>query len=212
MEKKESNPFGSQDQTPNKPMLPHWYTTRQDAAQAFSEMVHRRNPDFNKLFAGNSQPGVCLITGESKKYANQSAAPKNDRDGTSMSAASRSKRSTDGDQDDSNKDSPLSKKQKSNIISEDENPSGLAQNLGKVVSESEYESEYDSDTEFRQEYEELCKVRDTLKEENSVLTQRLAKLSEKCLELTNENDSLEEELVRMFGPESIADLLHMKPT
>jgi len=42
----------------------------------------------------------------------------------------------------------------------------------------------------QQEYEELRKIRDTLKEENSVLTQRLAKLSEKCPELTNENDSL----------------------
>ena len=56
----------------------------QDAAQAFSEMVHRRNPDFNKLFARNSQPDVSLMTGESREYANQSGAPKNDRDATSM--------------------------------------------------------------------------------------------------------------------------------
>jgi len=35
----------------------------QDAAQAFSEMVHRRNPDFNKLFARNSQPDVSLMIG-----------------------------------------------------------------------------------------------------------------------------------------------------
>jgi len=56
----------------------------QDAAQAFSEMVHRRNPDFNKLFTRNSQADVSLMTGESREYANQSAAAKNDRDGTSM--------------------------------------------------------------------------------------------------------------------------------
>ena len=56
----------------------------QDAAQAFSEMVHRRNPDFNILFARNSQPDVSLMTGESREYANPSAAPKKDRDRTSM--------------------------------------------------------------------------------------------------------------------------------
>jgi hypothetical protein len=44
----------------------------QDAAQAFSEIAHRRNPDFNKLFAGNSKPGVSLMTGESREYGNQS--------------------------------------------------------------------------------------------------------------------------------------------
>jgi len=58
----------------------------QDAAKAFSEMVHRnfgqKNQDFN-LFARNSQP-VSLMTGESREFGNQSCAPKNDRDGTSM--------------------------------------------------------------------------------------------------------------------------------
>jgi hypothetical protein len=56
----------------------------QDAALAFSEMVRRRNPDFNKLFARNSEPVLSLITGESREYANQSSASKHDRDGTSM--------------------------------------------------------------------------------------------------------------------------------
>ena len=50
----------------------------------------------------------------------------------------------------------------------------------------------------QEEYEELCKVRDTLKEENSILTQRLAKLSEKCLALANENDSLEVNLIPLI--------------
>jgi len=46
----------------------------QDAALAFSEMVHRRNPDFNKFFARNSEPVLSFMTGVSK----------HDRDGTSM--------------------------------------------------------------------------------------------------------------------------------
>ncbi|XP_039686054.1 G-box-binding factor 1 [Medicago truncatula] len=245
MGKKESIPFGRaynflvpQDQTPNNPMLPHCDTTMQVAAQAFSEMVHRRNPDFNKLFARNSKPDSSLMTGESREYGNQSSSPKNDRDGTSMSATSGSMRSADGDQDDSNKDSPLSKKQKSNMITEDENPSGLAQNLGTAVKESDTDLDVDTqlknmeDDERRKErkrlsnrksakrskikkqkeYEEQCQKINTLKDENSVLTHTLTELSEKCLELTDENDSIEEELVRMYGPESIADLLHMKPT
>ena len=56
----------------------------QDAAQAFSELVHRRNPDFNKLCTRNSEPVLSLMTGESREYGNQSSAPKHDRDGTSM--------------------------------------------------------------------------------------------------------------------------------
>ena len=43
----------------------------------------------------------------------------------------------------------------------------------------------------QKEYEEQCQKIDTLKDEISVLTQTLAELSEKCLELTNENDSIE---------------------
>ncbi|XP_039686922.1 uncharacterized protein [Medicago truncatula] len=172
MGKKESNPFGRpynfsapQDQTPNKPMIPHWDTTMQennallqcdptdlsynphvaeDAALAFSEMVHKRNPDFNKLFARNSEPVLSLMTGESREYANQSSASKHDRDGTSRREASGSKRSTDGDQDDSNKDSPSSMKQRSNIIIGDENPSGLAQNLVTVVKESDTDIDVDA--------------------------------------------------------------------
>ncbi|KEH40780.1 putative transcription factor bZIP family [Medicago truncatula] len=306
MRKEESTPFGrpynfmapQDDQTPNKPMLPHWTTAMQayynpgstpspfynhplaaapylyhqyilqnqannvllqrdalhdpvrlsnkphvvveDAAKAFSEMVHRnfgqKNQDFN-LFARNSQP-VSLMTGESREFGNQSSAPKNDRDGTSMSAASGSKRSPDRDQDDSNKNSPLTKKHKSNMITADENSSGLAQNLGTVIKESDADivnvdaqlknmegddirkerkrlsnrkSAKRSKIKKQQECEELYNKIDTLKDENSVLAQTLAKLSEECLELANENDSIEEELVKKYGPESIADLLLIKP-
>jgi len=56
----------------------------QVAAQAFSEVVHRRNPDFNKLFSRNSEPVLSLMNGESKEYGNQSSGPKDDRDETSM--------------------------------------------------------------------------------------------------------------------------------
>jgi len=58
----------------------------------------------------------------------------------------------------------------------------------------------------RQEYEELRKIRDTLKKENSVLTQRLAKLSEKCLELANENDYLEVNLILYIKIRYLFDL------
>jgi len=47
----------------------------------------------------------------------------------------------------------------------------------------------------QQECEELCNKIDTLKNENSVLAQTLAKLSEECLELTNENDSIEVSII-----------------
>lgn len=59
----------------------------QDATLAFSEMVRRNigegKQDFNKLFAGNSQP-LSLITGDLREYGNTSSAPKNVRDGTSI--------------------------------------------------------------------------------------------------------------------------------
>jgi len=57
----------------------------QDAAQAFSELVHRRNPDFNKLGTRNSESVLSLMTGKSREYENQSSAPKHDREGTSIS-------------------------------------------------------------------------------------------------------------------------------
>jgi len=42
----------------------------------------------------------------------------------------------------------------------------------------------------QQECEELSQKIDTLKDENSVLRQTLAEHSEKCFELSNENDSI----------------------
>ncbi|WJX16891.1 hypothetical protein P8452_06872 [Trifolium repens] len=213
----------------------------EDAALAFAKVVHRnlgeRNPDFNKLFSGNLHP-LSLTSGVSRECGNQSSAPKDDKDGASTSAASGSKRSSDENQDDTNKDFPLSKKQKSDLIIGDENPSGLTQNLETVVKESDADVEADAQLKYtedddirkerkrqsnresakrsrirkQQECEELCKNIDTLKDENSVLTQRLVALSEECLELTNENESIQEELIKKYGRESIQDLLLlMKP-
>ncbi|XP_045832187.1 G-box-binding factor 1-like [Trifolium pratense] len=218
----------------------------EDAALAFSEVVQRnfgeRNPNFNKL-SRNLQP-LRLTSGVSRECENQSLAPKNDRDGASTSAASGSKKSSDENQDDTDKDFPLSKKQKPDLITGDENPSGLTQNLETVVKESDADvdgdGDGDADTQLKftegddirkerkrqsnresakrsrmrkqQECEELCKKIDTLKDENSVLTQRLVALSEECMELTNENDSIQEELITKYGRESIEDLLDlMKP-
>ncbi|GAU34043.1 hypothetical protein TSUD_16300 [Trifolium subterraneum] len=116
----------------------------EDAALAFSEVVHRnfgeRNPNFNKLFSRNLQP-LSLISGVSRECENQSSTPKNERDGASTSAASGSKKSSDENQDDTSKDFPLSKKQKSDLITGDENPSGLTQNLETVVKESDADAD-----------------------------------------------------------------------
>ncbi|XP_004498193.1 light-inducible protein CPRF3-like [Cicer arietinum] len=300
MGKEESNTFGRpynftgpNDETPNKPTLPHWTTSMQayynrgstpapflnqfahgpylyqhpymwlnqannallqcdplhdpaklsnkphppeGAALAFQQIVLRnygdRNSDWKKLFGRNSQP-ESSITGESREYGNQSSARKNDWAGTSMSVASGSKRSPDEDQDDSKNDFTISKKQKSNMTTGDENSSGLTQNVGKVAKESDADAQLKNtdDDDIRkerkrqsnresakrsrirkqQECDELCKKVDSIRDGNSALTQMLVKLSEECLELTNENDSIEEELIKRYGPESIADLLLMKP-
>ncbi|CAK8570871.1 unnamed protein product [Lathyrus sativus] len=210
----------------------------QDATLAFSEMVCRNmgegKPDFNKLFTGNSQP-LSLITGDLREHGNTSSAPKNARDGISMSVPSGSKRSPGEEQESTNNLFPSSLTLKPSMIIGDENPSGLTQNLETLVKESDA----DADTQLKnmegddirkerkrqsnresakrsrirkqQECEELSKKIDTLKDENSVLTQRLATLSEECQELTNENNSIQEELIKRYGSESIADLLRMKP-
>ncbi|XP_058761424.1 G-box-binding factor 1-like [Vicia villosa] len=210
-----------------------------DPALAFSGTARRNvgegNSDFNKLFIGNS---LSLITGDSREYGNPSSAPKNDRDGTSMSVPTGSKRSPGEEQEGTNNVLPLSMTLKPNMIIGDENPSGLTQNLETLVKESDADENADTQLKIlegdddvrkerkrqsnresakrsrmrkQQECEELCKKIDTLKDENSVLTQRLVTLSEECLELTNENNSIEEELVKRYGSESIADLLLMKP-
>jgi len=44
---------------------------------------------------------------------------------------------------------------------------------------------------WQKECEELHKKMEILKDENSVLTQRLKSLSEECLEICNENDAIE---------------------
>ncbi|KAL5070874.1 hypothetical protein RYX36_021761 [Vicia faba] len=195
------------------------------------------NSDFNKLFIGNSQP-LSLITGNSREYGNPSSLPKSDRDGTLMSVPSGSKRFPGEEQEGiNNVVFPLSMTLKPNMIIGDGNPSGLTQNLETFVKESRADD--DADTQLKnmegddirkerkrqsnresakrsrmrkqQECEELCKKIDTLKDENSALTQRLVTLSEECMELTTENNSIEEELIKMYGADSIADLLLMKP-
>ncbi|KAK7310362.1 hypothetical protein RJT34_07827 [Clitoria ternatea] len=60
---------------------------------------------------------------------------------------------------------------------------------------------------WQKECEELHTNAEILKDENSLLRQRLIRLSEECMELSNENVSIQEELVELYGPESVADLL-----
>ncbi|RHN64080.1 putative transcription factor bZIP family [Medicago truncatula] len=63
----------------------------------------------------------------------------------------------------------------------------------------------------KHEREDRTKI-ETLNEEIAVLTKQLKSYFEACLELAEENDSIEEELIKEYGPELIADLLFMKPT
>lgn len=50
---------------------------------------------------------------------------------------------------------------------------------------------FSSFASWQKECEELHKQMEMLKDENSVLTQRLKSLSEECLEICNENDAIE---------------------
>ncbi|XP_028798481.1 G-box-binding factor 1 isoform X1 [Neltuma alba] len=63
----------------------------------------------------------------------------------------------------------------------------------------------------QQECDELRKIMDDLVKKNSLLKDKLVSLSEDCLELNNENDYIEEEITKMYGIESIADLIAMRP-
>ncbi|XP_054785606.1 G-box-binding factor 1-like isoform X2 [Prosopis cineraria] len=63
----------------------------------------------------------------------------------------------------------------------------------------------------QQECDELRKIVDDLVKNNSLLKDKLMSLSEDCLELNNENNSIEEEITKIYGIESIADLIAMRP-
>ncbi|KAK4284691.1 hypothetical protein QN277_001486 [Acacia crassicarpa] len=63
----------------------------------------------------------------------------------------------------------------------------------------------------QKECDELRKIMDDLVKNNSLLKDQLMSLSEDCLELNNENNSLEEEITKMYGPEAISDLIAMRP-
>lgn len=128
------------------------------------------------------------------------------------------------------------KEQKSKMTVEDEKPSWLIQSLRTVVKESDSDVDADAQLKYmeaddirkerkrqsnresakrtrlrkKQEREDRTKI-DTLNEEIAVLTKQLKSYSEACLELADENDSIEEELIKEYGLESIADLLLMKP-
>ncbi|KAG5010136.1 hypothetical protein JHK82_018755 [Glycine max] len=63
---------------------------------------------------------------------------------------------------------------------------------------------------LEKEIEELGEKHKSLIEKHLKLKQRLWRLDEECLEISNENEALEEELVKEHGPESVADILSMK--
>lgn len=212
---------------------------KQDAALIFSENVRRifgeNNLNSTKKCDGNLQP-ESLKTKESRKNGKRSSIPKKERDGVSTSAA-RGSKELPGEGPDTNNDFPSTKKQQCNVMlgngmfqvnSTEQNQStgtGLnASGSNAQISkreedeirrerkrQSNRESAKRSRIRKQQECEELHRNVDILKDENSKLIQSLKRHSEDSLELSNENDSIEEELVKMYGPESIADLMSMKP-
>ncbi|TKY69146.1 G-box-binding factor 1 [Spatholobus suberectus] len=206
-----------------------------DAVLAFSEIVHRtfgeQNPNSIKRCARNLQP-KSLITKESRENGSKSSILKTTRDGMLCSATNGNKGSPDEDHD-TNNDFPSTKKQQCILMLENASSTKLNQNLetgldafgtnahlvklekDEIRKERKRQSNRESARRSRMRKEKECvelhKKMETLKDENSMLTQRLKNLSEECLEMCNENDAIEEELVKMYGPESIADLLPMKP-
>ncbi|KAE9595379.1 putative transcription factor bZIP family [Lupinus albus] len=206
-----------------------------DAALVFPEKLRgtfdENNADSMKFFDGNLRPDTLKFK-ESRKKCNISSIPKNDKDGISLSGTSGSKE-TLGEGHDTNNDFPLTAKQQYTVMLGNANSIEQNQNSGNCLNttsssvqfsklgedeirkerkrQSNRESAKRSRMRKQKECDELHRNMDILKDENSELTHLLMKLSEECLELSTENDSIEEELVEMYGPESIADLLPMKP-
>ncbi|XP_019430373.1 PREDICTED: transcription factor HBP-1a-like isoform X2 [Lupinus angustifolius] len=206
-----------------------------DTALVFPEKLRgtfdENNVDSMKFFAGNLRPDTLKYK-ESRNKCNRSSIPKNDNEGMSLSGTSGSKESP-GEGHGTNIDFPLTVKQQYTVMLGNANSSEQNQNSGTCLNttnssvqfsklgedeirkerkrQSNRESAKRSRMRKQKECEELHRNMDILKDENSELTHLLMKLSEECLELSTENDSIEEELVEMYGPESIADLLPMKP-
>ncbi|XP_027355368.1 G-box-binding factor 1-like [Abrus precatorius] len=84
----------------------------------------------------------------------------------------------------------------------------LNQNLGTDLNASEANPQL----EDKKEHEELSKTVDHLSLKNSLLKKKIHDLSHECEELTNENNSLLEELVEKYGLETIVNLMNTKPT
>ncbi|XP_027360936.1 G-box-binding factor 1-like [Abrus precatorius] len=203
-------------------------TVAGDAALAFSEMVYNtfgeQNMNSMNGCARNLQP-ESLITDKSRENENESSTPQDSRDVVSRSATNGSKGSQDKDRD-TNNDFPSAKKLQSNSTELNHNfgtglnASGTNAQLAKLEKDeirkerkrqSNRESAKRSRIRKEKECDELHNNIRILKDENSLLTQRLVSLSEDCMELCNENDFIEEQLVEIYGPESIADLLPLKP-
>ncbi|RDX95465.1 G-box-binding factor 1, partial [Mucuna pruriens] len=189
-------------------------TVSGDAVLAFSEIVHRtfgeQNLNSIEICARNLQP-ESSITKESRENGSKSSILKTDRDGVLCRAANGNKGSPDEDHD-TNNDFPSTKKQQCNLMLENASSTKLNQNLetcldasgtnAQVVNlekdeirkerkrQSNRESARRSRMRKEKECEELHKKMEILKEENSMLTQRLKSLSEDCLELCNENNSI----------------------
>ncbi|XP_027913266.1 G-box-binding factor 1-like isoform X1 [Vigna unguiculata] len=206
----------------------------EDAVLAFSEIVHRtfgeQNLNSIKKCARNLQP-KSLIPKESRGDGSNSSILKN-KDRVLCSEAYGNKGSLHEDHDTAN-DFPSTKEQYCNLMLENASSTqpnqGLETGLDAIGTNTELvklekdeirrerkrqsnrESARRSRMRKERECEELHKKMEILKDENSVLTQRLKSLSEECLEICNENDAIEEELVKMYGTESISYLLAMKP-
>ncbi|MED6196654.1 hypothetical protein PIB30_049399, partial [Stylosanthes scabra] len=211
---------------PNHQQQPSVVPVVGDAASVFSEKVQRmfgaNNKDSIKKGDGNLQ-SKSSITKEAREAEHGCSTPNHDMSGASG-----------GKEGQCSKNDFPSPKQKCNVMPGNENStkqnkdtiavlnaSGSIVQLAKLEDDekrkerkrqSNRESAKRSRLRKQKECEELHGNMESLKDENSSLTQTLVRLSEECLDLSNENDSIQEELVKMYGAESIADLLPMKPS
>ncbi|WVZ10017.1 hypothetical protein V8G54_014547 [Vigna mungo] len=176
-------------------------TVSEDAVLAFSEIVHRtfgeQNLNSIKKCARNLQP-KSLIPKESRGDGSKSSILKNNKERVLCSEAYGNKGSLHEDLLTAN-DFPSTKKQHCNLVLEND-AIGTNTELVKLEEDeirrerkrqSNRESARRSRMRKERECEELHKKMEILKDENSMLTQRLKSLSEECLEICNENDAIE---------------------
>ncbi|KAF7840921.1 G-box-binding factor 1-like isoform X1 [Senna tora] len=149
--------------------------------------------DSTKSCNGNLKP-ESIISKKSRENGNGHSLTKKARDGPFLRASESLEE--DHDSDDTNNDF-LTKKQQCDMVVANGN-------TAEKVDDTAINSKL-------QELKELEKSVDNIMRENSSLKKKLMSLSKDCVELAHLNDSIEKELIEMYGSELIADLVAAKP-